>query len=272
MLDIKAEGGLAKVIKKVLEEICDNNKVAFGTPASQQRKKVQNKIDYLKNNPKSYEKLQRNLFGSIIDTYTGYNIVTYVTSTPVKTAKSEVKPINLSRDFEKISIDNRYAHAMSKLYGKVSYDDTHKVKPEAWKNRGGIIWKAQDVNVGTKPTISTDIYTLMVSGIDPRYFMINDFEPYKLTQVSPTELVYEEPCAPYEFLFGDFDEMEMAAGDNDNDVQEELEDEEKGKMETEYGLGNLVVSQNKAEQKAYVIQQHDLTVGDNGKTPDYSTY
>lgn len=217
LLDIKSKGGLKSVIDKAfLEEICNKNTEAYGGPGTPLCRQVQNCVDYLKKNPQSYEMLQKQLLGSVIDRYS-------------------LTPTDLSKQFESLAILSskvtlmEESNNMSCFFGKVDYDDTHEVHSCAWKNHGILIWKAKEVSVGSKPTISTDIYTVMFQGVDPHFFTVEDFEPYKLTQISAKELVVEYPVAGYEFLFGQHTDENVEMGQDQ--FQEELQDEEKQEIE-----------------------------------------
>ena len=255
LFDIKARGGLETVTKeRLLEDICNSNTDLYGPPNLKLRKSVSNRIDYLKNNPTSYEKLQRQLLGTVFDYY----------------ASSPIKPTELSKTFGRLSISSR-ANTMSQYFGNTPPTgvDVHIVDPLAWKNRGILIWKSKEVSVGQNPTISTDVYSIMIESIDPRFFTVDSFTPFKATQISEHDILIEYPAASYDFLFGEY-------GDPDDDdtmsgnaqVQEELD---KVESKLEEGKG-LVVSCNRNEQKAFLIQQNKFTTTDEGKESDYESY
>ena len=265
LFDIKAWGGITQVIKeKLLDSICNQNTEIYGVNKSVLRKQISNKFDYLKNNPHSYKKLQRQLLGTVIDHVSVDNQVDQV-----------LQPIDLCNAFEKTLKISHQGNTISRYFGKVDFDPNstivHSVDSSAWKNRGLLIWKSSEISVGRNPTISTDVYSILIEGIDPRFFSVDNFEPYKATQISPNELVIEYPCAGYDFLFGEFLVEEDS---NENQVQEELI--ENGVMEIESALEEAttgyVVSRNRGEQKAFIIQHNDLTTTDDGKEPNNEAY
>ena len=262
LLDLKTEGGLeAVVLGHKLEKICNSNTAIYGLPNSKLRVQVQNKVDYLRKNPKSYINLQKQLLGTAID-----ELPDPVFVSPLKNSKADLSsPTDLSLKFDKLAIGH-----MSSLnpYGQVKHDETHVVATDAmWKNRGLLIWKTPAVTVGLKPTWSTAVYSLVAESVDPRFFTIDNFEPYKMTQVGNQELVYEYPCAGYDTLFGEQAEVEEGSPN----VQEELEDEEGKELETMSDKGR-VLSRNPQEQKEYLGHYNALTTTADGEEPDYSTY
>eukprot|EP00977_Amphora_coffeiformis_P014190 scaffold3912_cov136-Amphora_coffeaeformis.AAC.4 len=254
LLDIKANGGLRSLSD--LESICDKRPGIYGDLGTSARKKVQNKVNYLKTGDKAYQRLQLKIFGSVVDQYS-----------PTQKKRTNIEPFDLSASFHKLHVSNTMS--MSRFFGQVKYDDIHQVKPQAWKNRGVMIWKSKDVSVGQDPTISTDVYTILLEGIDPRFFTIKNFQPFQATQTAANEIVVERPAASFDFLFGKFEGME---DEQAKQVQEELEDDEKQEVEKTVQHEGYTISRNHVEQKAYVIQHNDLTTTDDGEEPDYNTY
>lgn len=92
-------------------------------------------------------------------------------------------------------------------------------------------------------------------------------------QIGPSKLVIEYPCASYDFLFGDYLQDTF---DNQNinmeQVQEEFNKPEQREAKVTLNAGVAAITQNVAEQKAYLVQHNNLTTADNGDTPDYNTY
>ena len=158
---------------------------------------------------------------------------------------------------------------MKNFYGMAAFDKVHKVKPQAWKNQHVMIWKTKGVPVGKNPTISTEVYTLLIPSIDICFFDVDDFKPFKVTQTGPSELVLESPCASYDFIFEEYEE------DKDNEaygsVQEELRDNKAKELDGKR-KGPVIISRNKAEMKAFINQVNNLTTTDDSETPEYWTY
>ena len=60
------------------------------------------------------------------------------------------------------------------------------------------------VNVRKDPVMLTTVHSILYNDVDPCWFQmdIEDFEPYKATQIAPSKIVIQMPKCPYNFLFG----------------------------------------------------------------------
>lgn len=74
--------------------------------------------------------------------------------------------------------------------------------------------------------------------------MVPNFEPFKLTQTGPQEVVLEYPCQSFGFLFGEYKEVDDIGSEQ---VQEELKKEEEQKIEAEITKGVAAITCNAQE-------------------------
>ena len=186
--DIKLAGGLHKLD---LEKLCEEKPDVYGDKLNWDLlKAVQNLVSDFKLRPAYYKKQQIKHLGIIFDTY-------QATPTRKKPKTPATKP-SLVESFASLT--------MAEHFGNVNYDYTIDVDEDnGWNHHGLFITKTPAVGVGVNPVVSTDVYSIMISGVDSRFYAndLGDFEPYAATQVGHRELVVEKPVASFDVLFGD---------------------------------------------------------------------
>lgn len=201
LLDIKERGGI-KLLR--LETLCKDKPDAYGDRASNYPllRAIQNKVADFKSRPDYYEREQLRLLGEIFDSY--------LASPPPKTSHKTEDPF--VEAFGNLNIMNNY-------FGNISYDESVDVDASsAWKNRDFFILKTPAVEVGQNPTVSTDVYSIMINGVDSRFFTDVDEnvgELYKAIQISHNEIVVEIPAGGFDFLFGDEEAFVFSLNDQE---------------------------------------------------------
>ena len=199
--ELKNRGGLGLVN---ITKLCESDPETFGQPRSTTRRAVQNKIQGYKNNPDHYHSQQLELLGEIFERWDPPPPTSEEEEpskspaaprrTPVKAKKPSPSP-SLASLFSNMSVND--------YYGSIGhYDESHNVDlVEAWNNKGAFMFVTPAIEVGDNPTISTDVLTVMIEGVDPRFFGHAEFNPFKMTQVSAHQFVLERPSAGFDTLF-----------------------------------------------------------------------
>ena len=231
--DIQNRGGLKGLN---LTDVCDNNTEELGAPGSTLRRSVQNKVGDWKRNPDRYHSDQLDTLGFLFERLESPLSLTPTPVSPPPTNKSSQR-VSLSRLLDNMSLNDHY--------GAVPHDIALNVNfAEAWNNDGAFIFKAPAVTVGQNPSVSTDVLVVLIEDVDQRWFQFDDFEPFKMTQVSPNKFVLEKPAAGYETLRPAFETEE----DWDDDA--------------------FVVSETEQIQNEYKIARNNLLKRSDGV--DYS--
>jgi hypothetical protein len=240
--EIKLRGGSIKACN--ITKLCDDDTDTFGLPRSTTRRAIQNQVDYYKRNPERYHSQQLDLLGDIFERLEGPSN----TPTPPRSTLATTKA---SASSPQIPIDLFNAMSVNDYYGKVKHDFACDINySEGWKNHGVLIFKSPAIKVGANPVISTSVLTIIAEGVDARFFDIDDFDPFKLTQTGPSQFVVEKPAAGFDTLFP------LGNGDEEDDNTE-----------------NFVVSNIENEQNEYNIVRNKLVQRDSSTAPqDYSHY
>lgn len=166
LLDIKAKGGLAAVCSnKNLKGICNKNKRAFGEKGTPLRQKVWNWVQYLKDHPETYQALQFQLLGLVLDDYSGKETTSDIPKEAASASDGASSSTTNTVQKKKMTLAKTATnslYAMSQSYGQVEFDHTIDVKEEPWKNPEVLIWKSNRVLVGKHPTINALVYVIML--------------------------------------------------------------------------------------------------------------
>ena len=201
--EIQNRGGLKGLN---LTDVCDTHPEELGAPNSSLRKSVQNKVGDWKRKPDRYHSDQIDTLGFLFERLESPLSSTPTPASPPPTNQSSHR-VSLSRLLDNMSLNDHY--------GAVPHDMALNVNfTEAWNNDGAFIFKAPAVTVGENPSISTDVLVVLIEDVDQRWFDVDDFEPFKMTQVGPNKFVLEKPAAGYETLRPAF-ETEEDANDDD---------------------------------------------------------
>ena len=233
VLDIKARGGIAHFC---IDDYVKDNKTEFGARGTPYCDAIVNKINDCKRKPSTYERLQLDLLGKVIDN----SLLETQKQPPFSASKAKKQKISDSNNidiatlFKKMDFSNDY-------FGTVTFHETVQVNLDSgYRNLGFTAWETPSVVVGTKETISTSVITIKLNDIDPRWLDdIEGFIPFALTQVDHDALVLEFPFETYDFYFGPRLNEYNCFGDQD--------------IETAY-----IVSTNTQEQIAYEMQRNQI--------------
>ena len=211
LLAIKEAGGLELFNTTTL---CAADPDTFGPLASATRRAVQNKVDTYKRFPDRYHNQQLEILGEIFERREQpFSASSKQKATPSPIPSSPPVPTNL---FASMSLDP---------FGRVAHDQVHDVNLlDAWDNSGCFIYKTKGVKVGDDDgnnVVSTDVLTIVIECADARFFEVENFEPYKLTQTSRDEFVLERPRAGFDTLFPSTEEsVEFVVGATEQEQDE----------------------------------------------------
>ena len=196
--DITESGGLHNDAFS-LRDIAFKKPEIYGTPWSTLRRKVENKVNYLKSlSPKSFQKHKAK---SLID-FTDTSL--YDTSKPAAEVTKKPSPLPSKPLPTTINQYTFLESIMTDYYGRVPFDFAIDRDSRPWMNRDYFIIKTESVNVGKNPIVSTAVYSICLNDIDPRWFQndLGDWIPFKATQIGVSTIVFEKPCGPYDLLYG----------------------------------------------------------------------